>query len=456
MVKEERVFVLRKGSGPGRKVVYWMSRDQRVKDNWALQFAVEKSRSLKYPLLVVFCIAPEFGHAISRQYEFMLDGLRQVCTDLKNINIPFYLLKGDPPVTLREFIRQNKISHVITDFDPLRIKREWKNKLAAENEISLFEVDAHNVVPCRYVSQKVEFGAYTLRPKIRKLLPYFMDEFLPVGDLHQKGSFDFPENNWEVKYPLNSDSPAFRNNNLIKPGEKKAFLVFEDFVNHKLESYDECRNDPNLEGTSMLSPYLHFGQISAQRISLDIVRKIHGSKGVNSFLEELIVRRELSDNFCFYQPDYDKLAAFPAWAIKSLFEHRKDEREYLYTFTEFEQALTHDPLWNAAQNQMVLSGYMHGYMRMYWAKKILEWTHSPEEALDFCIRLNDTYQWDGRDPNGYTGCAWSIGGVHDRAWSERSVFGKIRYMNFNGCRRKFDTDRYIKKWNALKNEADTF
>ena len=165
-------------------------------------------------------------------------------------------------------------------------------------------------------------------------------------------------------------------------------------------------------------------------------------------LEELIVRRELADNFTFYNTQYASFDGFPAWAKQSLNEHRKDKREYLYSLKQFEQAETHDPLWNAAQTQMINKGKMHGYMRMYWAKKILEWTPSPEEAMMIAIYLNDKYELDGRDPNGYAGIAWSIGGVHDRAWFDRPVYGKVRYMNYRGCESKFNVKEYIRQQNA--------
>ena len=170
------------------------------------------------------------------------------------------------------------------------------------------------------------------------------------------------------------------------------------------------------------------------------------------FLEELVVRRELSDNFCFYNQDYDNTGGFPRWARETLHAHRNDPREYLYPLEAFEEARTHDQIWNGAQNEMVLSGKMHGYMRMYWAKKILEWTESAEQALEFAIYLNDKYSLDGRDPNGYSGVAWSIGGVHDRAWGERPVFGKVRYMSYKGIRSKFNIDAYLARVRARTEE----
>ena len=203
------------------------------------------------------------------------------------------------------------------------------------------------------------------------------------------------------------------------------------------------RNNPNLDGQSNLSPYLHFGQIAASRVALEVIKSM---KDAGAFLEELIVRRELSDNFCYYNQNYDNLQGFPAWARSTLEEHSRDRREYLYTVEELERGSTHDDLWNAAQLEMVQRGKMHGYMRMYWAKKILEWTESPAEALRAAIYLNDRYELDGRDPNGYVGAAWSIGGVHDRAWKERAIYGKVRYMSYNGSKRKFDVPGYINSW----------
>jgi deoxyribodipyrimidine photo-lyase len=163
-------------------------------------------------------------------------------------------------------------------------------------------------------------------------------------------------------------------------------------------------------------------------------------------LEELIVRKELSDNYCFFNTNYDSFNGFHDWAKETLNKHRKDKRGFVYSLAEFENTNTHEDLWNAAQRELITTGKMHGYIRMYWAKKILEWSKSPEEALRISLYLNDKYELDGRDPNGYVGCAWSIGGVHDRAWTERPVYGKIRYMNRNGAARKFDVDRYISRY----------
>jgi deoxyribodipyrimidine photo-lyase len=230
----------------------------------------------------------------------------------------------------------------------------------------------------------------------------------------------------------------------VKAGEAAASMAAFDFVQQRLENYPNSRNNPLLGGQSGLSPYLHFGQLSPQRLAWMVSRSDLPVETKETFLEELVVRRELADNFCYYEPAYDRIEGFPDWARKTLDQHRNDKRAYVYSLAELENGNTHEILWNACQQDLVQSGKLHGFLRMYWAKKILEWTPDPESALEYAITLNDRYSLDGRDPNGYTGIAWSLGGVHDRAWRERSVFGKVRYMNEAGCRRKFDVERYIK------------
>jgi deoxyribodipyrimidine photo-lyase len=405
---------------------------------FAQQLAIENKRDLA----VVFCVVPDFLEATIRQYDFMLRGLIEVEKDLKKLSVPFYLLTGNPINEVSKFVNEFGVGNLVTDFDPLRIKRNWKNEIAKKIDIPFYEVDAHNVVPCFYVSPKKEFGAYTIRPKIHKNLPIFLDEFPSLRKM--KSSFNDSRDpiDWDILYNSLKVNEKVKPVTWLKPGEKAAHKTFKDFTENKLDKYAELRNDPNQNVLSNLSPYLHFGQIAAQRIAL-IINSLGNFPSAESFLEELIVRKELSDNFCFYNPNYDSFHGFPDWAKKTLEDHRQDEREFIYSLNEFEAANTHEDLWNAAQKELITNGKMHGYMRMYWAKKILEWSKSPEEALKIAIYLNDKYELDGRDPNGYTGCAWAIGGVHDRAWFERPVYGKIRYMNRNGAKRKFDIEKYI-------------
>jgi deoxyribodipyrimidine photo-lyase len=432
-----------------------MSRDQRVHDNWALSYAIEIAENEDRPVMVIFSLADRFLESTWRQYDFLLKGLRKVESGLSSLNIPFMVLMGDPATTIPQFIRQYRISRMVVDFDPLRIKQKWQKETISQIDITVDEVDAHNIVPCRIVTDKEEYAASTFRPKITRLLPEFLDEFPPL--IQQRENFHKQRINWEaIAISLKTDH-SVRPVEWLTPGERGARAVLEKFLERYMEGYADNRNDPNVKYASGLSPYLHFGHISAQRIALEVIKNVPRSGHSEAFLEELIVRRELSDNFCFYNHEYDSIAAFRPWALKTLNDHRNDPREYLYSMSQFEKALTHDSLWNAAQMEMVFTGSMPGYLRMYWAKKILEWSAAPEEALHTAIRLNDRYQLDGRDPNGYVGCAWSIGGVHDRPWSERNVYGKIRYMNRKGCERKFDVNRYIARINNLvRNQQKRF
>jgi deoxyribodipyrimidine photo-lyase len=425
-------------------VIYWMSRDQRVEDNWGLLYAQELALESKAPLAVVFYLAPDFLGATIRQYSFMFSGLQETEKSLQKKNIPFFLLKN-PIENLPQFLKKANAGSLVTDFDPLRVKRQWKESVKEKLSIPFYEVDAHNIVPCWIASQKQEYAARTFRPKIQRVLPDFLEEFPGLRKHPHSWQGTSTNNNWWKTLDAMKIDRSVPEVTWVDPGAKAAKRCLKHFIQQNLADYPDARNDPTLDGQSNLSPYLHFGQISAQRVALEVGRCDAPQQAKQAFLEELIVRRELSDNFCFYNPQYDSVEAFPNWAKKTLAEHRGDEREAVYSLEEFEQARTHDSLWNAAQMEMVKTGKMHGYMRMYWAKKILEWTRSPEEAMRIAIYLNDRYELDGRDPNGYTGIAWSIGGVHDRAWPARPVFGKIRYMSYNGAKSKFNVKVYIDK-----------
>lgn len=443
----ERCYKLNDGIEKAGPVIYWMSRDQRVQDNWALIYSLIKAQKKQSYVIVVFCLLDEFLGANERHFGFMVKGLIELAQKLENLNIPFELVNGNPIYEIPKMIDKYNASILVTDFDPLKIKRYWKEHISKNIAIPFYEVDAHNIVPVLKASDKEEFAAYTIRPKINKLLDKFLLEF-PQIEVQKEISFQVIN-----KIParvIEKYTKYFNSYSDFKAGENQAINQFYQWLNNKFIYYDEFRNDPVQRCQSDLSPYLHFGMISAQRIVIEVHKFIHSnSKNENlvnsakAFLEELIIRRELSDNFCYYNKNYDNFDGFQPWAKDTLNKHRSDRREYIYTLDEFESANTHDDLWNAAQIEMMQRGKMHGYMRMYWAKKILEWTNSPEEAIEIAIYLNDKYELDGRDPNGYTGIAWSIGGVHDRPWPERPVFGKIRYMNFNGCKRKFDVNKYI-------------
>jgi deoxyribodipyrimidine photo-lyase len=443
-MNSKRLNIIKKGNYENGTIAYWMQRDQRVNDNWALSFAYQEAVKKAQELVVIFNLVDNFLDATIRHYTFMIEGLREVEKSLAKLNIQFFLLTGKPEDNIPKFVKQNKVGLLITDFNPLKIARLWKQNVNSRISIPFYEIDAHNVVPIWVASNKTEFAAYTIRPKIRKLLPEYLDDFPKLEKI--KNTREIRNTiNWENVYKNLKVNMSVSPINHFIPGEGAANDQIKYFIQNKLNNYSEDRNDPNKNNLSNISPYLHFGQISAQRIALILNDFYENNDSVSSYLEELIVRRELADNYCFYNKDYDNFKGFHDWAQKTLNEHRNDKRDYYYKLNEFENFATHDKLWNAAQMEMVYTGKMHGFMRMYWAKKILEWTESPEQALYYGIYLNDKYELDGRDPNGYTGLAWSIGGVHDRAWTERPVFGKIRYMNYNGCKRKFDVINYIKK-----------
>ncbi len=444
-VDERRVRHLNDRAAVGGPVVYWMSRDQRASDNWALLYAQEKAIAEKVPLYVIFNLFKIPCRANTRQYRFMFAGLKEVEESLALHDIPFQVLFGSPEEVIPEFVKKHRVGEVVVDFSPLRYARDRREKVAQAIPCLLTEVDAHNIIPVWQASAKEEFAAYTFRPKVHRLLAEYLTDFPRLKKHPYTGNVHREEIDWESY--LKKLAREEVNDTTFTSGEKAAKKQLTDFTGIRLDSYHEDRNDPTKNAVSGLSPYLHFGQLSAQRVAYEVQNAFDTNKEARDvFLEELIVRRELADNYCFYNKNYDKLEGAHAWAKKTLEEHKNDTREYLYTKEQLERGETHDDLWNAMQMQMVEEGKMHGWCRMYWAKKILEWTPDVQTAIDIGLYLNDKYELDGMDPNGVVGVMWSICGVHDRAWNERPIFGKIRYMNYAGAKRKFDIKAYIERY----------
>ncbi len=361
------------------------------------------------------------------------------------------------------FIQKEEISLLVTDILPLHFSRKWKVRLKEKIKIPWREVDAHNVVPVWLPSPKEEFAARIIRPKLYKLLPEFLDEYDKIVQCNNKNLLEkFPAINFEeVKAKTKMKKIEGSKKIIFVGGEKAAHTALHNFLKNRLVNYDENRNDFTLSGQNNLSPYLSKGMLSRRRVALETLkwdgREIENilssdkngsnwSEGSTSaFLEELIIRAELAENFCFYNHNYNKVTGAANWARQALEKTHTDKREFIYSREEFKNARTHDELWNAAQNEM--RGKMHGYMRMYWAKKILQWTKSPEETLEIAMYLNDTYEQDGMDPNGYAGIMWSIAGLHDREWFPRPIFGTIRYMARSGAEKRGDVLKYIQTWN---------
>lgn len=432
-------------------VLYWMSRDQRAVDNWALTLAVRAAAALGQPIVVVFFLQNTFlqARAGDRHYRMMLTGLAETRDRLAALNIGFYLLPAPASLTLPRLAESLQAGLIVTDFNPLRDIRTERTAvcerlMATGSPTPVVEVDAHNIVPWHRASANREYAARTIRPKItrqlgRYLIPYPTLQPCPhrlqeANHIHLR-ALSLPQ--WPASGPADPLLPT--------PGTCAGQAQLDRFIGERLARY-ALRNDPNAEVTAQLSPYFHYGQISPATAALAV---LNSGLPDNGFLEEAIVRRELSDNYCTFVPDYDRFESLPAWGRKTLAAHRLDPRSRVYARVQLEEAGSGDPLWNAAQKELLHYGRIAGYLRMYWAKKILEWRPEPEDAFEWAILLNDRYAMDGRDPNGYVGVAWSIGGLHDRPFGERPVLGQIRPMTFEGCRRKFDVSAYIDRMNRL-------
>jgi deoxyribodipyrimidine photo-lyase len=436
-----------------------MQAAQRGEWNHALEYAAGQANDLRKPLVVFFGLTDQFPEATERHYAFLLEGLKETWAALRDRGILTAVRRGSPAEEIVRFARRACL--VVTDDGYLRVEKAWRAEASAALECPLVEITTNAIVPVETVSTKEEYAAATLRPKIyrhlgRFLVPLIETEVRRDSLRFSLESLDISDTG-KVLAGLAVDRRAGRVSSFLdgtrtgglasfRGGTSEARKRLRTFIETKLAGYAEARNDPSLEATSWLSPYLHFGQISPLFVALEV--KKGPRYGQAPFLEQLIVRRELALNFVQYNPKYDTFAGLPAWCRETLLERTKDRREYTYAISDFEQARTHDPYWNAAQMEMVLTGWMHGYMRMYWGKKILEWSPSPATAYRTALALNNRYELDGRDPNGFAGIAWCFG-KHDRPWAPRPVFGTIRYMNAAGLRRKFDVETYVQKIEAL-------
>ena len=450
MIQKERIQALNvKETKRGRYVLYWMQASQRTEYNHALEYAVVKANELHQPLVVFFGITDNFPQGSQRHYTFMLEGLREVRRSLEKRGIQMVIQHTSPEQGVVQFAKG--ASFVVVDRGYLKIQRAWRDYAASRMDCPLVQVESDVIVPIEETSPKEEYTAATIRSKIHKKLDHFLCPLKEVDPVIESLSLDFDsfdiDDVEEAVSRLHIDR-SVKKVSCYRGGSGEAKKHLRLFLRDKLDRFPELRNDPTVDFLSHMSPYLHFGQISPLSIALTVSQTQGLSK--EAYLEELIVRRELSMNFVFYNGQYDSFeGAIPQWAQKTLKAHQKDKRPYLYALEELETAKTHDPYWNAAHNEMVFTGKMHGYMRMYWGKKILEWSKTPDEAFRAALYLNNKYELDGRDPSGFTGVAWCFG-KHDRPWKEREIFGNVRYMNEGGLKRKFDADEYVRLMSRLK------
>jgi len=451
MIESERVSHLNKHPIKKRDyVLYWMQASQRAEYNHALEYAVSTARDLDNPLVVFFGLTDAYPEANYRHYRFMIEGLTEVQASLKERGIRMVVQLVSPEKWVKALA--GDASCVIVDAGYTRIQRTWRRNAAQSIDCSMVCVESDVVLPVSTVSHKEEYAAATIRKKITGRLDDYLVPFkkrtlkkdslsLPFETL-DLSSVDHVLSQLAIDQRVGR-APFFRG------GTSEAVKRLNDFIKDNPSPFPDRRNDPTEDCLSGMSPYLHFGQISPLYIALEVQKA--GGTAADAYLEELLVRRELSMNFVWYNPQYDSIDCLPDWARSTLDRHRTDKRNVIYTLQEFEEGITHDPYWNAAQHEMVITGKMHGYMRMYWGKKIIEWSENPEDAYRTALHLNNTYELDGRDPNGYAGVAWCFG-KHDRPWAERPVFGTVRYMNAKGLERKFAMKRYVEKIERLRAE----
>ena len=462
-----------------KTVVYWMMRDQRLYDNPALQSAVELAREESLPVVIFFWAfqATENRNVHAKEYvTFMCEGLSELEEQAKEFGIRFIFCgEQEDSSSYLDVLSELDPKYLVFDYNPLLGPKRIRQELANIYD-SVWEVDAHNIVPVWRLSDKQEFAAHTARRKLHKVIEGWRVDPLVCSRMENvftgQISSSIKPNDWPALYSGRENGVKHG----YASGEVAARSSLDSFVENHLHGYSDSRNRADLNNSSSgLSPYIHFGQLGPrqignavsqdrERIWLEESWKMPDAERIDevqalseaAFLEEYIVRRELADNYCTYNENYRAIEGGPSWGVDELNDHRYDPRKYVYALDRLERAQTHDGLWNAAQIELITSGKMHGYMRMYWAKKILEWSESPDIALENAIYLNDFYSIDGRDPNGYVGIQWSITGLHDRPWFNRDIFGKIRYMAESGAKKQFDLDRYIAKWTVegLVNSQD--
>lgn len=398
-INPARIFEINQFPVKTGGIVYLCEREIRAKDNFALQFAKQKSKELNLPLKIIH---PRNNYNFKSKQKFINNQILQAEVMFKKLGFDFQVINKSQT----EILNETKIAMLIIDFNPILNRSYLKNF-----DFKIYEVDGHNIIPARFVSCKQEYNALTFRGKIYNNIYPFLTEYKNVTQ-----------------------------------DKIEADIVLDYFIKNKLQNYAEFKNSPSKENLSNLSKYLNLGFISSQRVAMSVIKSNVSQDNKETFLEELIVRKELADNFCLYAKNFKNYSSVPNWAVGSLNSHKYDIRPYIYTAKELEQAQTHDKLWNASQIQLINEGTIHGYLRMYWAKKVLEWTCSPQDALNILIYLNDKYAYDSPSSNGYAGILWAIGGLHDRAFVDYPITGKIRRMTYDSMKRKYNLSCYLGKY----------
>ncbi len=456
MIQKTRIQILNdQPIQPREYVLYWMQQSQRAEYNHALEYAVGQANTLKLPLLVVFGLTAQYPEANWRHYVFMLEGLQATQQALERRQIKMIVRLGDPAQIALKMGR--KAALIVCDRGYLGHQRAWRKQLMSEAVCRVDQVESDVIVPIESVSTKAEYAARTIRPKINRLLEQYLrpmkSKRLKINSVAMNVRGENLSDPEKLIAKLHLAKDVLPVSQFFKGGTDQAKKKFATFLKTKLANYAHNSNQPQTDDVSHMSMYLHFGQISPLYLALGAQKAVAAPPEAKAaYLEELIVRRELAINFVAFTPNYDRYDCIPNWAQATLAEHRQDKRLTIYTRRELERAQTHDVYWNAAMQEMRTTGFMHNYMRMYWGKKILEWTQDPASAFETTLYLNNKYFLDGRDPNSYTGVAW-IYGVHDRAWPQRPIFGKVRYMAATGLERKCDIRAYVNKVDQMVGQA---
>jgi deoxyribodipyrimidine photo-lyase len=432
-------------------VLYWAQVNRRVASNHALGYAVKLANYLRLPVLFYEGLTFDNPYASDRLHTFVLEGVPDTGRRLQRLGIGyvFYLRRRREDANDVLYRLAKEAAAVVTDDFPLFPARNYNASVPAKLDVPYYAVDSSCIVPMSCFSKR-EYGAYTIRPKIQRLLPQYLR---PAPLIRAREAFHGTYRCFHTRVSASNIAELVAScdiDHTVRPsasfpgGYSAAQRRLRQFLKQSLHRYANSSSQPSENVTSGLSPYLHFGHISSLQVALAVKSYASEHKLLpDEFLEELIVRRELAFNFARFTQHPETLDALPDWARKTVAKHSRDRRDPGYSRDQFERSQTHDPLWNAAQKELLLTGKIHGYYRMYWGKKIIEWSRTPEEALATTIYLNDRYALDGRDPNSYTNILWCFG-LHDRPWAERPIFGQVRYMSLQGMRRKTDVDAYIR------------
>jgi deoxyribodipyrimidine photo-lyase len=452
MIDEARLTVHRDGSptATGRYVLYWMQASVRTRDNHALEYAVQIANEAGRPLVVGFGLDPDYADASPRTLQFLVEGLVDVAGGLTRRNIGFVVRTGQPLDVARALAAD--AAAVVMDRNYLREPRAWRSQLARTIGVPVTEVESNVVVPLEAASDKREWAARTIRPKLHDRLDRFTKELATTAiDRHDPpdaDSLDASDRAALLEAIGIEDNTAAR----FSGGEHQAHAALRRFIDEGLSEYDRAGTAVTGDLSSHMSMYLHFGHISPAAITRAVQASGLPKEPRAAYLEEIVVRRELAHNYVWYEPDYDTFGALPDWARTTLEQHRNDVREHVYTAAQLEGAETHDPYWNAAMVELRETGYLHNRMRMYWGKRILDWTNTPEYAYRVALDLNNRHFLDGRDPNSYANVGWLFG-LHDQAFAERPVIGKVRPMTRSGLQRKIEAEAYVRHVEELSGET---